>query len=171
MCNNEHYTTKIHIFGKSETQQIRRQSKDFADSFFPIIEPKIRRLVGAFDEARYSQQTYSLIFSYLLDNYIWEDEFLSSPRSCENHGTWSGAYWAMFESRNHDKIGTNGYGPVKQNWTDNLGYWMSMPKIMTFAREVAANGGKRIVKQEVIDAVAGWGLTDENSNILIPVIY
>ena len=169
MCNNEHYTTKMHIFGKSETQQIRRQSKDFADSIFPKIEPKIRRLVGAFDEARYSQQTYSLIFSYLLDNYIWEDEFLSSPRSCENHGTWSGAYWAMFESRNHDKIGTNGYGPVKQNWTDNLGYWMSMPKIMTFAREVAANGGKRIVKQEVIDAVADWGLTDENGNILIPV--
>ena len=127
--------------------------------------------MGAFDEARYSQQTYSLIFSYLLDNYIWEDEFLSSPRSCENHGTWSGAYWAMFESRNHDKIGTNGYGPVKQNWTDNLGYWMSMPKIMTFAREVAANSGKRIEKQEVIDAVAGWGLTDDNSNILIPVIY
>ena len=24
MCNNEHYTTKIHIFGKSEKQQIRR---------------------------------------------------------------------------------------------------------------------------------------------------
>lgn len=45
MCNNEHYTTKIHIFGKSETQQIRRQSKDFADSIFPKIEPKIRRLV------------------------------------------------------------------------------------------------------------------------------
>lgn len=80
MCNNEHYTTKIHIFGKSETQQIRRQSKDFADSIFPIIEPKIRRLVGAFDEARYSEQTYSLIFSYLLDNYIWEDEF-----SCHRH--------------------------------------------------------------------------------------
>lgn len=87
MCNNEHYTTKMHIFGKRETQQIRRQSKDFADSIFPKIEPKIRRLVGAFEEARYSQQTYSLIFSYLLDNYIWEDEFLSSPRSCENHGT------------------------------------------------------------------------------------
>ena len=48
---------------------------------------------------------------------------------------------------------------------------MSMTKIITFAREVAANGGKRIVKQEFIDAVAGWGLTDENSNILIPVIY
>lgn len=121
MCNNGHYTTKMHIFGKSETQQIRRQSKDFADSIFPTIESKIRRLVDAFEESGYSQQVYSLIFSYLLDNYIWGDEFLSSPRSCEDHGTWSGAYWAMFESRNHDKIGTNGYGPVKQNWTRRWG--------------------------------------------------
>ena len=40
------------ILRKSETQQIRRQSKDFADSIFPKIELKIRRLVGAFDEAR-----------------------------------------------------------------------------------------------------------------------
>lgn len=170
MCNNENYTTKMHIFGKSETQQIRRQSKEFADSIFPTIEAKIRRLVNAFDEAGYSRQVYSLIFSYLLDNYIWGDEFLSSPRSCEDHGTWSGAYWAMFESRNHDKIGTNGYGPVKQNWTDNLGYWMSMSKIMEFAREVSANDGKRIDNREIIDAVADWGLTDKNGNILIPII-
>lgn len=77
----------------------------------------------------------------------------------------------MFESRNHDKIGTNGYGSVKQNWTDNLGYWMSMSNIMAFAREVSDNGGKRIENQEVIDAVSGWGLTDKNGNILIPMMH
>lgn len=170
-CDNNVYTTKMHIFGKIETQAIRRESKEFADSIYPIIEPKIKGLISAFDKAGYSKQTYSLVFSYLLDSYIWGDEFLSSPRSCEDHGTWSGAYWAMFEGRNHDKIGTNGYGPVKQNWTDNLGYWMSMPKIMAFAREVSANGGKRIENKEVIDAVSGWGLTDENGNILIPVLH
>lgn len=170
MSKNENYTTKMHIFGKNETQRIRRQSKEFADSIFPMIEPEIRQLVRAFDEAGYSRQVYSLIFSYLLDNYIWGDEFLSSPRSCEDHGTWSGAFWAMFESRNHDKIGTNGYGSVKQNWTDSLGYWMSMRTIMAFAREVSENGGKCIENQEVINAVAGWGLTDKKGNILIPVM-
>lgn len=170
MCNNEHYTTKMHIFGKRETEQIRRQSKEFADSIFPTIESKIKRLVGAFDEAGYSQQVYSLIFSYLLDNYIWGDEFLSSPLSCEDHGTWSGAYWAMFESRQHDKIGTNGYGPLMQNWTDNLGYWLSSKKMIAFAKEVMRTLGNRIDNQDVIQSVAGWGLTDNNGNILIPVI-
>lgn len=170
-CDNKVYTTKMHIFGKNETQQIRRQSKEFADSIFPTIEPKIKKLISAFDKAGYSKQTYSLVFSYLLDSYIWGDEFLSSPRGCEDHGTWSGAYWAMFESRNHDKIGTNGYGPLLQNWTDNLGYWLSSKKIIAFAKEVIQTKGNRIDNPDVIQSLAGWGLTDEKGNILIPVMH
>lgn len=73
--------------------------------------------------------------------------------NCEDHGTWSGAYWAMFESRLHDKIGTNGYGPVLQNWTDNLGYWLNSSKLISFAREVIKSKGGRIENQEVIDAI------------------
>ena len=77
----------------------------------------------------------------------------------------------MYESRKHDKIGTNGFGPLKQNWTAVLGYWMSSSKMLALAREVSANGGKRIENQEIINSIAGWGITDEKGNILIPVIY
>lgn len=170
-CHNNVYTTNMHIFGKGETQQIRRESKEFADSIFPIIEPKIKVLISAFAKAGYSKQTYSLVFSYLLDGYIWGDEYLSSPLSCENHGTWSGAYWAMFESRDHDKVGTNGYGPLIQNWTDNLGYWLNSNKMIAFAKEVMRTQGNRIDNQDVIQSIAGWGLTDSSGNILIPVIH
>ena len=161
----------MNIFGKSETVDIRKQSKEFADSIFPLIEPEIKQLISDFAKAGYSKHTYSLIFSYLLDSYIWDDERLGSPVNCEDHGTWSGAYWAMFESRLHDKIGTNGYGPVLQNWTDNLGYWLNSSKLISFAREVIKSKGGRIENQEVIDAIAGWGLTDEKGNILIPVLH
>ena len=169
--NNNVYSTKMHIFDKNETREIRSQSKEFADSIFPTIEPEIRRLVEAFNQSGYSNQVYSLIFSYLLDNYIWGDEFLTSPRSCEDHGTWSGAYWAMYENRNHVKIGTNGFGPLKQNWTNSLGYWMSTSKMLALAREVLANGGNTIDNQELINSIAEWGLTDEKGNILIPVLH
>lgn len=169
-CDNNVYTTKMHIFGKSETQAIRQESKEFADSIFPIIEPKIKDLIYAFNKVGHSKQTYSLVFSYLLDGYIWGDEFLSSPLSCEDHGTWSGAFWAMYESRHHDKIGTNGFGPLMQNWTDKLGYWLSSKKMIAFAKEVMRTSGNRIDNQDVIQSVAGWGLTDNNGNILIPVI-
>ena len=71
----------------------------------------------------------------------------------------------MYESRSHDKIGTNGYGPVMQNWTDSLGYWLSSKKLISFAQEVMKTKGGRIENKEVIDAVEGWGLTDEKGNI------
>ena len=170
MGNNENYTTKMHIFGKNETQQIRRQSKEFADSIFPIIEPEIKELIAAYENNGYLRQTYSLVFSYLLDTYIWDDERLGSPISCEDHGTWTGAYWAMYESRNHDKIGTNGYGPLMQNWTDNLGYWLSSKKMIAFAKELMQTNGNRIDNRDIIQSIAGWGLTDKNGNILIPVM-
>lgn len=168
--NNGVYTTSMKIFDKFETEVIRHQSKEFADSIFPVIEPEIRQLISDFAKAGYAKHIYSLIFSYLLDSYIWDDKLLGSPTNCEDHGTWSGAYWAMFESRLHDKIGTNGYGPVLQNWTDNLGYWLSSGKLLSFAREVVKTKGSRIENQEVIDAIAGWGLTDEKGNITIPIL-
>ncbi len=168
---NSLYTTKMPIFGKTETQTIRRQSKEFVDSIFPIIEPELRLLITNFDKAGYAKQTYSLIFSYLLDTYIWDDERLSSPMSCEEHGTWSGAYWAMYEPRTHIKIGTNGYGPIHQNWTNALGYWLKSNKLIDFAKEVYKTQGNPIENKEVIDAVAGWGLTDSDGNILIPIMH
>lgn len=170
-CEDGTYTTVMKIFDKPQTDVIRQQSRQFADSIFPAIEPAVRQLISEFSKAGYSRQLYSLVFSYLLDSYIWDDERLASPLSCGDHGTWSGAYWAMFDSRDHDKIGTNGFGPVKQNWTENLGYWLSANKLAAFSKEVVKTKGNRIDNRDVIDAIAGWGLTDENGNILIPVIH
>ena len=168
--DNGVYSTTMPIFGRKETQSIRQQSKEFADSIFPVIEPKIKQLISEFNKAGYSNQTYSLVFSYLLDNYIWDDEKLPSPAACEDHGTWSGAYWAMYNPRNRVKTGTNGFGPIHQNWTDDLGYWLNSNKLLSFAKEVNNSKGNRIENKEVIDAIEGWGLTDREGNILIPIM-
>lgn len=164
------YTTKMPIFGKTETQTIRRQSKEFADSIFTIIEPELRQLITDFDKAGYAKQAYSLIFSYLLDTYIWDDEKLASPMSCEDHGTWTGAYWAMYNPRPHVKIGTNGFGPIRQNWTDDLVYWLKSNSLIAFAKEVNKTQGCPIENKEVINAISGWGLTDQDGKILIPIM-
>lgn len=164
------YSTTMPIFGRKETQTIRRQSKEFADSIFPIIEPEIRQLITDFDKSGYARQTYSLVFSYLLDNYIWDDERLPSPMSCEDHGTWSGGYWAMYQPRARVKTGTNGFGPIHQNWTNTLGYWLSQNKLLSFAKEVSKTQGSPIENKDVIEAIDGWGLTDKEGNILIPIM-
>ena len=168
--DNGVYSTIMPIFGRKATKAIRQQSKDFADSIFPIIEPEVKQLITNFERAGYAKQTYSLIFSYLLDTYICDDERLASPKSCEDHGTWSGAYWAMYEPRSHVKIGTNGFGSVHQNWTDELGYWLKTSSLIAFAKEVNKTQGCPIENNEVINAIDGWGLTDKDGNILIPIM-
>ena len=55
------YSTKMHIYGQNETREIRKESKEFADSIYPTIEPEITQLVDAFNNAGYSQQVYSFI--------------------------------------------------------------------------------------------------------------
>ena len=55
----------MNIFGKSETADMRKQSKEFADSIFPLIEPEIKQLISDFAKAGYSKHTivlYSRIF-------------------------------------------------------------------------------------------------------------
>lgn len=166
------FTTKVPIFGKQATEAIRRESKQFADSIFPIIQPEIRRLVKEFNKAGYSKQVYSLVFSYLLDRYIWDDERLADPASCEKHGTWSGAYWAMYNKRNRVKTGTNGYGgSLQQNWTDDLGYWLSLDKMLAMANEINKTDGRRIEDSETLEIARKWGIADADGNILIPVLH
>lgn len=170
--DNGVYTTAMPIFGKQETMVIRNETKDFADSIFPIIEPKIKQLISAFNNAGYSKQSYSLIFSYLLDGYIWDDERLAAPSSCEDHGTWSGAYWAMFDKRKRVLTGTNAYGGcLRQNWTDDLGYWMGFEKMMALAKEIQSTKGGKIENADKVEFYKNWGIVDSDGNFLIPVIH
>ena len=60
---------------------------------------------------------------------------------------------------------------LMQNWTDNLGYWLSSKKMIAFAKELIQTNGNHIENQDIIQSIAGWGLTDENGNILIPVMH
>lgn len=168
--DNGAYSTVMPIFGKDETRAIRKETKAFADSIFPTLESQLKNLVNEFKNAGFSNQTYSLVFSYLLDGYIWDDKRLTPSDKLEDHGTWSGAYWAMYEDRSRVKIGTNGYGAVHINWTDELGYWLSNKKLLSFAREVAESNGSRIDNPEMIENLAGWGLVDADGNITVPVM-
>lgn len=165
------YSTVMPIFSKSETRSIRRETKAFADSIFPVIEPKIKELVEQFRETGFAPQAFSLIFSYLLDGCIWDDNRLIPPTEMTDHGTWSGAYWAMYENRPNMKTGTNGYGPLKVNWTDSLGYYPGDNSLLKFAKEIIKTNGRKIESPEVIEQMSGWGMVNKSGEIIIPVIH
>ncbi|WP_300505602.1 hypothetical protein [uncultured Duncaniella sp.] len=161
--------TKMPIFDKAQTERIRSESKAFADSIFPAIEPKIKELITAFKAKGYGSQIYSLIFSYLLDGYVWSDGKLPLPDRMADHGTWSGAYWAMWNKRLEDRNGTNGYGPLKVNWTDELGYWPSDKMLLSFARCIMDNQ-LPVRDEELKSKLMKWNLVDSDGQPAIPII-
>lgn len=161
--------TKMPIFDKAQTEAIRSESKVFANSIFPYIESKIKELRKVLDAKGYNAQTYSLIFSYLLDGYIWAEGKLPSAKQMADHGTWSGAYWAMWNKREEGRSGTNGYGPLKVNWTDELGYWPSDKMLLSFARCIMDNQ-LPVKDEELKSKLMKWGLVDSEGQPIIPVI-
>ena len=165
------YSTKMPIFSKEATETIRRESKEFADSIFQSIEPDIRALVGEFEAAGWSRQSYSLIFSYLLDGYIWDEKRIVPPTDMTDHGTWTGAFWAMYDSRQRLKTGTNGFGPLHVNWTDSLGYYPGDKALIQFAQELLKTGARKIENPEVAEKMSAWGLVDSMGNISVPVMH
>lgn len=163
------YTTKMPILDKRQTTEIRTVSTNFADSVYPVIEPKIKELISTFKMKGYTAQTYSLIFSYLLDGYIWNEGKLPVPNNIGSHGTWSGVYWAMYDKRTNDSDGTNGYGPLKVNWTDDLGYWPSHKTLSDFGRCIM-NNELPISDDELKTNLIKWNLVDSKGNPTIPVL-
>lgn len=161
--------TKMPIFDKTQTEEIRKASKALADSIYQYIEPEIKELINVFNSKGYGAQVYSLIFSYLLDGYIWESNKLPTPKKLSEHPTWSGVYWSMYEKRPEDRNGTNGYGPLKINWTDELGYWPSDKILSSFARCIIDNQ-LPISDNELRAALMRWNLVDSTGQINIPVI-
>lgn len=161
--------TKMPIFDKLQTAEIRTESKAFADSIYPVIAPKIKKLISAFNAQGYNAQIYSLIFSYLLDGYVWADGKLPTLNQMESHGTWAGAYWAMYNKRLEERNGTNGYGPLKVNWTDELGYWPSDKTLIDFAHLIM-EGKLPVVDVELKNKLLKWNLVDSEGQPTIPII-
>lgn len=161
--------TKMPIFDKTQTEEIRNEAKQFSDDIYPKIESKVKDLVNILKKKGYGPQTYSLIFSYLLDGYIWSEGKLPSPKHMEDHGTWSGAYWAMYNKRPEDRNGTNGYGQLYVNWTDELGYWPNDKLLLSFAHCIGDNL-LPIKDEELKNILIKWNLVDSNGNPTIPVI-
>ena len=62
----------------------------------------------------------------------------------------------------------NGYGPLKVNWTDDLGYWPSHKTLSDFGRCIM-NNELPISDDELKTNLIKWNLVDSKGNPTIPV--
>ncbi len=165
------YQTMMPIFSKKQTDEIRRTSRAMADSLLSVNRKKFKSLIKLFENKSWKNQTYSLIFSALLDKYIWDETRLVMPKNMTNHGTWSGVYWAMYQKRPEMKCGTNSYGPISCNWSDSLGYWINDRNMIQAANDIKSSQKPLITNKELAGYLSEWGICSADGHITVPVIY
>lgn len=169
-CYGDSAKTIMPIFDKGKTDLLRQNSKQFVDSIYPTIEPKIKKLLQLFNENGYSPQSYSLIFSWLLDGIIWGGNKLPRPTELNLHPTWSGSYWATYSKRAEEKVGTNSYGPVSVNWSDELGYWPGDKLLINIAKAIMAHPNNLTLPDSIASKASAWSICDASGKISVPVL-
>lgn len=165
---NKRWHTQIPIFDREQTRAIRHETRAFADSLYRIIKPDCLALAEEIADEGYKANAYSIFFSYVLDGRMWDK--LYTFDQIERHATWSGLYWVMYEPRKNGKIGTNGYGALQMNWSDEQVYWPDGHTLISFAECIQENRVP-IEDKELAALLARYGYTDVEGNVTLPVFH
>lgn len=160
--------TVMPIFDEEQTKSIRTLSKAIAQIVYNETKEDWAAFANELKKRNLQENAYSLVFSYVLDDKIWEKQ-LPSYDILQNNPTWNGAFWALYDKRPNSKCGTNSIGTFHQTWSDSLSYWPDYDAIAQFVNEYEHNG--KIVTKELLDKSMEWGLADKNGNVTVPIIH
>lgn len=161
------WATTMPIFDKKETDSIRDLSKQIAERLYYKMENDYRSFLKELSQNGYKDNSFSLMFSYLLDGKAW-NKISPEKQELGNYATWTGVIWAMYAPRQHQKIGTNGFGALRLNWTDSLTLYPSNQMMLDFQDEFIKN--KKVTDAKLIEQLYRLGVVDQSGKITIPII-
>lgn len=102
------------------------------------LEPDIRKLVALLDHGGRKRNAYTILFSYILDDLVWDklsDRKRIGPRKLTAEvPLWAGELWAVYPPRSFS-MGTNSVSDkgisLKVNWTER-----AIPKMGPFVADI-----------------------------------
>lgn len=161
------WKTTIPILDREQTRSLRSFADEVAESVYTANEADFVNLAGTIREAGFGNNVFSLLFSYLLDGRMWTKLVLFEQ--IENHSTWSGCYWILYEPRDGMKCGTNSYGDqdLILTYTDSR-IARGSATMDRYAAEIARYG--KVTDNGLITELQPYGMTDSLGNVPIPVI-
>jgi len=163
--------TLMPILDEEQTRQLRQRSAQFADSIYIHIKPGIKRFTELLSDAGYSTQTYSLVFSFLLDGAVWDKDKLPMPTEMERAADWSGVYWALYTKRAEATTGTNGYGPLQMNWTADMKCKLNHDTLLAVGEWIYSHPDALTLSNDLAARASAYGICDTNGKLIIPILY
>lgn len=161
------WKTTIPILDKEQTNSLRSLSKEIAESMYAKTKADFISLTQTITDMGFKNNALSLVFSYLLDGRMWTKLVLFEDAN--NHTSWSGCYWVLYEPRNNLACGTNGFGEQNLILTYiNSGIAPGNNIMDRCADEITKFG--KITDTQLISQLKPYGLIDNNGNVLFPII-
>jgi hypothetical protein len=172
--------TAIPVFGPEKTKSLRNTAEQAAKTLYPAIKKDVIGLVRHLKTRGRESNTYSILFSFILDGLVWDElekrEMISSLKITAEKPFWDGEVWSVYPKRAFS-CGTNTSTipglSLSLNWSPAApdliwSFWGNRETRMQMLRDAADNG--RIDDENIIKTFAGYNLFDEHGNITIPVI-
>jgi len=176
--NNKYYLN-IPILTNEQTDQLRTVSKNLANKITLHIENEISDLITYLNSTGYTKNSFSIIFSYILDGKIWEkfeERKVLKPFSRSNDmSPWEGYFWIL-SSKREVKYGTNSQTDSNLTFSVTSGapnrilktFYVSDNLIDTLLINIIQSG--KVVDKNAIEAFKKFNIVDDFGNVNVPII-
>lgn len=172
--------TAFPILGEEVSKRLREASQAVVPALGRRLEPDIKKLVALLDRGGRKRNAYTILFSYILDDLVWErfgERNRIGPRVITAEvPLWAGEVWAVYPPRSFS-MGTNAVSDkgisLKVNWTER-----AIPKmgpfvadIKTFLRmfdDYVEKG--RVEDADAVRVFGPFALFDGTGHFTVPVI-
>lgn len=172
---NNIYRSKITILNKLEIEEIQLIAKDIALNIVKNIKKDFLVLNKNIIEKEYSKNTYTIFFSYIMDNLVWnlleKNKILPENNLTAETPIWSGTIWFNITKRDF-MCGTN--STVDSNYIFATNFTGNSPlnsviiEKSTILKEIILNS--KIEDIGLRDSLVPYGICDIQGNLKIPFI-
>jgi hypothetical protein len=172
--------TVMTILDSAETRALRGYSRHVAEAVCDSTAELVTALNNQLDEIKRSRNTYSIIFSYVVDGLVWrylEGKRLLTPRTIgPDSPFWAGEVWALHRPRAFS-CGTNVISDrgisMNVNWSD-----ASIPKMVPFVADFKNLGrmfDDYVTTNKIMDTTAKrvfgpFNLFNKKGELTVPII-
>ncbi len=169
-CKGQYHTI-IHIFNEQQTKELVDFGQKVAKGLTESNKEEFKKYVALLNKKGFRNNAYSLTFSYLLDDRLWD--FITPREKIHHYSSWSGCYWVKFK-REKNITGTNtavGEDSINLSVTFSSNQKKHYPYRLLLNTQVAVNeNGVHIKDSSLIADNQKYGVCNASGNVLVPFI-
>ena len=174
------YKIEIPVFDSIRTSVLRQYSLRLSKELTELIKDNVINLKKALKKINREPNTYSILFSYVLDGLVWDnleaDSLLPDYEITIKKPFWAGEYWLMYPKRKFscgtNSISDKGYS-IKVNWSEKaipymkpfVTRWDLLEKILNDL--ITKN---KVEDKEAIEVFGQFNIFNSNGNFTVPEI-